>query len=138
MSGAKAKSLRSTAAGGDFTAEVDLTALGGAPVGIGPSVGVKREDRQNVAWEGGDDFVFAFRVRKLSVKKDGTLKNDKDFKKGAMMDNIVEAPVRTEVTLISDEEADAEMEGFQRYEVLDDDEIVVCAIPAHQTDSEEE
>lgn len=84
VAGAKAKrSVHSTRAGeikvghdGTFT---------GAPVYFGPEMVLSRKDKEVAAFHGSSDFVFAFRVRKITVKRGQEISSD-DYTKGALYD----------------------------------------------------
>lgn len=84
VSGARAKTIHSSGKGGKLGATVDGL-LTGAPVSVGPELEVERTDKTVNAFEGSSDFVFAFRVRRIMVDKNGEMKQ-KDFTKGALYD----------------------------------------------------
>lgn len=50
---------------------MDSTLLTGAaaPISLGPSVGGERKDGEKGGFEGGDDFVFAYGLRRVSLKE---------------------------------------------------------------------
>jgi hypothetical protein len=50
---------------------VDATAATGVPVGVGPDISIERGKNREVGWEGGEDFVYAYRVKEVrySVRK---------------------------------------------------------------------
>ena len=53
------------------------------------------ETRQDVAWEGGSDFLFAFRVRKVMVEKNTRgVKLEKDYTTGALLNADGDAQFR--------------------------------------------
>ncbi|KAK2055144.1 hypothetical protein LY76DRAFT_596300 [Colletotrichum caudatum] len=127
VSGAKVKSLHSRSAGSEFNAEVDLTALGGGPVGIGPQIIARRGGTEEISWQGCNDFVFAFRVRKIMVaKKDASVKVDEDYKKGAMLDGELPCFQNPELVVLTEEEGDDD-ENFLTEETIEGGEAVLCA-----------
>ncbi|KAF1985832.1 hypothetical protein K402DRAFT_394436 [Aulographum hederae CBS 113979] len=89
VSGARVKSLHSRGASGELGVKIDSALLTGAPVNIGPEVEVKRSKGEEGGWEGGDDFVFAFGVRKVVVRGRGKGEGreevvQEEYTKGAM------------------------------------------------------
>ncbi|EXF78837.1 hypothetical protein CFIO01_01676 [Colletotrichum fioriniae PJ7] len=131
VTGAKAKSIHTSAVSGECSAEADLTPIGGVPVGVGPNIGSRKGDRKEITWESCNDIVYAYRVRKISVtKKDSSIKKDEDYKKGAMMDSGVNVPKGdSELIILSNGEADPESEGLSREEITDGGEVIICGIP---------
>ncbi|KAI0599833.1 hypothetical protein F4775DRAFT_548460 [Biscogniauxia sp. FL1348] len=136
VSGAKAKTLRTRAAGGNLSAEVDGSPLGGIPISSGPEIGGKKENRHEVSWESGSDFVFAFRVRKVLVAREtGTVTREKDYKAGALLESVFGGTNEPELRIVADNEAeDFEDEGFSKEELVDGDEVIICAIPDPEGD----
>ncbi|KAI0875183.1 hypothetical protein GGS24DRAFT_456228 [Hypoxylon argillaceum] len=128
VSGAKAESLKTLAIESSVSPEVDATVWGGVPVEGGIDVGVKAGNRGAVAWEAAGDLVFAFRVQKIMVEKRTGVVSVEDYKKGAMLDAAIEERRNPELDIIK-KEIDDEVEGFVKQELMDDDELVLCAIP---------
>lgn len=128
--GAQAKTLSTRSAGTGFKAEADGLLLSG-PVSVGPTVSGDRMGSQSMAWEGGSDFVFAFRVRKVLVKKKtGGVKSDEDYIKGAMLGKEGESGAKElEFEVAFDDEVDAVGEGLEYEELLDEEELVRCVKP---------
>ncbi|KAM0490183.1 hypothetical protein ACHAP8_011810 [Fusarium lateritium] len=129
VTGAEANTLKSRTVGGNLAVEVDGTVWSGGtvPIGGGPGIESKTTTSEGTKWEAGGDFVFAFRVSKVVVKKIGDL-NEEEFRKGAMMDG--ESKVKqSEISIVSVEEPDAKSEGFGGEEVMEDEEVVLCGIP---------
>lgn len=136
VSGAKAKSLLSIAGAATLKAEMDLTAIGGGPMNIGPGVESKQETQKETAWEGCNDFVFAYRVRKIVIaRKDGSIKKDEDYKKGAMMDSAVKTTEDLAFEVVAGDEGDPKYESIKE-EVEDGCEFVSCAIPMPKFDDD--
>jgi hypothetical protein len=63
--------------------DLDSSLLGGIPVGGRPEIYGKVGNEKQVSWEGSGDFVFAFRVRRVKVSRDGEVRSDEDYTKGA-------------------------------------------------------
>lgn len=108
--------------------EVDATIwTGGAvPVGGGPGVEGEVGNKVSTKWEGSSDFVFAFRVSKVRV---GEVVSEEDYRKGAMLEREYTKPKDLELSVLGVEEGDARAEGFDAEELMDDEEVVFCAIP---------
>ncbi|KAI0180729.1 hypothetical protein GGR52DRAFT_2605 [Hypoxylon sp. FL1284] len=129
--GAMAKSYKSRAVGGAFGAEVDgaLWSGGSGPVRVGPDVEGNMEQRNGVSWEGSSDFVFAFRVRKIFVKKTGRVKSDEDYKTGAMFERESATNEVPRLSILTEEDPDAEDEDFVPEELTEDGLVFRCAVP---------
>jgi hypothetical protein len=129
--GTRAKTLSTRSAGTGFKAEADGLLLSG-PVSVGPTVSGDRTGSQSMAWESGSDVVFAFRVRKVLVKKKtGGVKSDEDYIKGAMLgkeDESGTGELEFEV-VVYDDEVDVIGEGLGYEELLDEEELVRCVKP---------
>jgi hypothetical protein len=139
--GAKAKSIKHRVIGGNLGVEVDGTLLSGGmvPVGGGPDTDVKVGKKISTNFEGGSDFVFAFRVKKVTVtRKTGVVKADEDYKKGAMLEKN-ETELDVPQLLVSKlDDPYPEDEGFEGEELTEDDAIVACAIPKTVDDEDME
>jgi hypothetical protein len=61
---------------------VDATPFSGVPVSGGVLAGVGREKGENTWFSGSSDFVFAYRLRRIIVKRQAVSKN-RDYVKGA-------------------------------------------------------
>lgn len=131
VTGAKAKSYKSRAVGGNLGVEVDGTVWsgGGVPVSVGPVAEGNMERKDGVSWEGSSDFVFAFRVRKVFVEKPGKLRSDEDYKSGAMFERERATNVDPQLSILAVEDPDAEQEGFVKELLTEDNFIVHCAAP---------
>jgi hypothetical protein len=140
VTGAKAKSHKSRTVGGKFGVDLDATIWSGGivPVGGGPEIEGKRENIEGTSWKGSSDFVFAFRARKISVrKKTGEVKSDEEYKTGAMLgDEVKEGEVP--VLVFSDVDPEAEDEGCEMEELMEDDAVIACAVPKAEDFEEEE
>lgn len=85
VSEAAVKRSRSRAVAGSLGVSVDA-ALAGSPVptSVGPSVETSLGTNESVSFGGSDDFVFAFRVQKLRLKRKEDEVRLEDHMKGAM------------------------------------------------------
>ncbi|KAI0861273.1 hypothetical protein F4860DRAFT_175196 [Xylaria cubensis] len=128
VSGAKAESFEAHIVDGSVSPEIDATAWSGVPVGGGTKVGVKVGNKGAVTWEAANDFVFAFRVQKIMVEKRTGAVSGEDYTKGALMDAAI-GESNTPTLKIVEEEMDDQVEGFLKEELMDDDQLVLCAIP---------
>lgn len=116
VTGATAKTSVATGKKGRVGVEADGTLLGGAPVSLGPEAEIERRTGQDVAFDGGSDFVFAFRVQRIKVSRKGQASHQ-DHIKGAMLD-AQKSSRKLEVANASFDVSelgrlDLEAEGFQ-------------------------
>lgn len=116
VTGATARTSDATGKKGSVGVEVDGTLLGGAPVSLGPEAEIERRTGQDVAFDGGSDFVFAFRVQRIKVSRKGQASHQ-DYIKGAMLD-AQKSSRKLEVANASFDVSelgrlDLEAEGFQ-------------------------
>ncbi|KAF2463703.1 uncharacterized protein BDR25DRAFT_205558, partial [Lindgomyces ingoldianus] len=63
---------------------VDATAWTGVPISLGPEAKWKKNEVVGRRSEQQDDFVFAFRVREIRVRRKGGVKSTRAFNKGAL------------------------------------------------------
>ncbi|KAK8197021.1 uncharacterized protein BKA78DRAFT_292239 [Phyllosticta capitalensis] len=83
-SGASPRKMTSVERNVGFHVNVDGTMIG-APAGVGPEVGFEQVKMSDVGSEETEDFVFAFRLRKLKIRKgEATLKMH--YKSGGLFD----------------------------------------------------
>jgi len=104
------------------------------PVSGGPGVAGVNETRQDVAWEGGSDFVFAFRVRKVMVEKNTRGVKLKDYTTGALLnaDGDAQACEGLLLNVISDEEMDPDQDGLLSEMLMKGDEKFLCVLPSRE------
>ncbi|KAL2783355.1 hypothetical protein BJX66DRAFT_131538 [Aspergillus keveii] len=132
VTGANASTLSSRTWGRTLAVEVDGTILSGGtvPIGGGPRVEGKVGIKAGTKREGSSDFVFAFRASKVLVGKvTGQAVSEEDYRKAVMIGNKTVKLNWPEISDLTVEEPDAEGEGFDAEELMDDDDAVVCAIP---------
>lgn len=90
-------------------------------------------NKATTKWEGSSDFVFAFRVSKVFVgKAAGQVVSEEEYRKGAMLGNEEEKVKGPELSVLKVEDPDAEGEGFDTEELMDDEDVVACAIPREE------
>ncbi|RMJ16557.1 hypothetical protein CDV36_003706 [Fusarium kuroshium] len=139
VTGAQASTIKSRSVGGAVGVEVDATIwTGGAvPIGGGPGVEAEVGNKVSTKWEGSSDFVFAFRVSKVRVgKATGKVLSEGEHRKGAMLEREEGTVKGPELSVMGVEQPDAKAEGFDLEELVDDEEVVFCAIPREE-DSED-
>jgi hypothetical protein len=84
VSGAQVKSVMSRRDGVQATVAVDAAVVGSpVPVVVGAVGGVRWERGESTEFEGSDDFVFAYRVQKVSLTWKGVER--KDYSHGVML-----------------------------------------------------
>ncbi|PVH72790.1 hypothetical protein DL98DRAFT_520314 [Cadophora sp. DSE1049] len=67
--GARSSSQSSKTRGGNAKLMVDITAVGGVPLKVGPEVEVTRENEGAYSFDGAHDFVYAYRVCEVHYGK---------------------------------------------------------------------
>lgn len=141
VTGAQANTHQLLTISAETAAKVDGTVWTGgtAPISGSARVDVKIREEGNTSWEGSSDFVFAFRVSKVTVgKSTGQVVNEVEYRKGTMLGNETEGLKSTSLCVIKVEEADGKMEGFDTEVLMEDEELVVCAIPKKQDGDDDE
>ncbi|KAH9228666.1 hypothetical protein K456DRAFT_1765070 [Colletotrichum gloeosporioides 23] len=102
----------------------------GVPVGVGPEFGIKTETKQKVEWEGTNDFVFAYRLRKVAVKKTDKVKENSDYVKGAMMEDMAERPQERQAIIVPEEEDGVDTDLSEDRWFMDFEEELIWIIPS--------
>ena len=130
--GANASTNKSRVVGGTLAAEVDGTvwSSGAVPIGGGPGIEGKVGSKSGTEWSGSDDFVFAFRVSKVFASKREVRADD--YVSGAMFRTNTPGPgrsARSEMEILRVEDPDAELEGFQLEDLVEDTDAVPFAVP---------
>ncbi|KAI0968933.1 hypothetical protein F4678DRAFT_441988 [Xylaria arbuscula] len=139
--GATARSFKRRAVDGEISVGADATSWTGAPVNGGIEVGRNMGSKEDASWEGASDFIFAFRVRKIVVeRKTGSVCKEEDYKKGAMLESVMEKTDGLEFDITEREgEMDDDVEGFFDGELTKDGELMfhaVQTVPYGRTDIE--
>jgi hypothetical protein len=127
VSGAAVKRAHSGSIGGSLDISVDAAVAGSpVPVSVGPSVETLSGSKESVSFEGSDDFVFAFRVHKLRVKRREEGVHQEAFSKGALFEHGVGGKKELGVLEIGGLDASDGPAGLVGQGVSDeDDEVVV-------------
>jgi hypothetical protein len=120
---------------GMLKVSVGATALTGVPVSGWPKIDTSNTKERGVRFESSSDYVFAYRVVKIQLNKDSSVKRYEDYNKGAFFFVDEEKPVG-EGDLVSEdwdvEELVATSEEFQGSntvsEVYEDEEDVVVLV----------
>lgn len=136
--GAMGKTMVSRSYGGMVGVELDGTMMSGglAPLGGGPEIGGQREDKRWTAWHGSDDFVLAFKVRKVYVdRRTGKVNKNDDYTKGAMLgsDDPKAASV-PDIVVREEEDPDPRAEGFYTEETMEGEKVVSCSFLSKNDD----
>jgi hypothetical protein len=134
--GAKAKSRNKTTRRAGAAIEADAAPWTGVPVGGGPEVSATKAKAKDVAWDGGSDFVFAFRVRKVVVKRSNDVGSETDYTKGALLDGESERLKEPELLAVEVEDHEENYsDNFSVEQLMDGGELVSCLVP--KVDAEE-
>ncbi|EEU35606.1 uncharacterized protein NECHADRAFT_52455 [Fusarium vanettenii 77-13-4] len=134
VTGAQANTIKSRSLGGSVGVEVDATVWTAVPIGGGPGVEAEVGNKVSTKWEGSSDFVFGFRVSKVRV---GEVVSEEDYRKGAMFERENTKKKEPELSVLGVEQPDARAEGFDLEELMDDEEVVFCAIPREEESEDE-
>jgi hypothetical protein len=88
VTGAQAQSEDSKTMNVDGSGELDASGVSGgtAPIQGGTNAGAKKEDKLGVSYKSSSDFVFAFRVKKITVSKKTKEAIMEDMTKGTLLD----------------------------------------------------
>lgn len=126
--GAAVKTNKRSASASKAGIEVEIPGSGGVlPWGTQPEISTKQEAKDKMSWEDHSDFVFAYRVSKVWVKK-GSIQ-EQDFTKGAMFEREEKTVINVALEIAKVEEADPAEEGFLKEEIIDGDEKIIIALP---------
>ncbi|KAK1252197.1 hypothetical protein MKX08_003384 [Trichoderma sp. CBMAI-0020] len=111
------------------TTGIEVAIPGGEVVlpSANPEIFTKKAARDKMSWEDHSDFIFAYRVSKVWVKKGSIL--EEDYTKGAMFEREEKTVVKIALEIARVEEADPAEEGFLTEEMIDGDEKIMIALP---------
>jgi hypothetical protein len=134
--GGKIKSSKTRGRGGALSVGLDGTGVA-VPVEAGPEFEVQRSREEGVEWGGSDDFVFAYRVSRVKVKKRSGEVVEEGYTKGALFGlkedkdgNVVVGGGGFEIDEVEGDAAIAEEFGEEELvDVEDDEEECVCMLP---------
>lgn len=132
VTGAQANTFKSRAVGASFASEADGTVLSGGtvPIGGGPGIEGKAQNKTTVQWEACGDFVFAFRASRVLVGKvEEQVASEEEYRKGAMLGHEEEEVQGPELSVLKIEDPDVEAEGFDVEDLTEDGDAVPCSIP---------
>lgn len=130
VSGAAVKRAHSGNIGGSLDISIDAAVAGSpVPTSIGPSVVSSLGSHESVSFEGSDDFVFAFRVQKLRVKRSEEDIRQEDYTKGAMFEYGSAVKKDNEVLEIGELNASDGFDGFVSQGVEDEGDHAVVQVP---------
>lgn len=131
VSGCKGVSALSRATGAKFHVEADGNVLSGGvvPIGGGPDMGVQRGNSTETSWAESTDFVFAFRVQKLTVEKKTGEATSRDYLKGAMLGTNEQAKAKELPFVVTGVEAPGPDELGLEAEAIEDDDGNICVVP---------
>ncbi|KAM0518965.1 hypothetical protein ACHAPE_003956 [Trichoderma viride] len=97
---------------------------------VKPEISTKKEAKAKMSWEDHSDFIFAYRVSKVWVKKGSIL--EEDYTKGAMFEKGEKTVGSLTLEVVKVEEADPVEEGFLQEEMIDGDERLMIALPVRE------
>jgi len=107
--------------------QVDGTAISGGtvPVGGGPEICAGRKSKFNVSWDGSTDFVLAYKVSKVKVDKQGKVKEEKEYLKGAYLElkTADTEPLKLVVTSVERPDPDVKCSTFTVAETEGEDTV---------------
>lgn len=136
VKGAKTgKTQASHGGSGNIAATVDGTvwSSGAVPVAGGPEIEISRSKRVGISWEGGGDFVFAFRVKRVKVaRKTNEVLREENYRKGAMLGNESvkwDEEDRVIVLEVEDVVVDGEDMEWEVTQVMEGDRVVAVGVP---------
>lgn len=130
VSGATVKRARSRNIGGSMDISIDAAVAGSpVPASVGPSVTSSSGRNESVSFEGSDDFVFAFRVQKLRVKRREEQVRQEDYAKGAMFEYGAVLKTEPEFLEFCDLNASDDLDSFVSQGVNDEDGQAMVYVP---------
>lgn len=130
VSGAAVKRARYGNIGGSLDLSIDAAVVGlPVPASVGPSVVFSSGSNESVSFEGSDDFVFAFRVQKLRMKRREESVRQEDYAKGAMFEYGAPGKKEHEPLDISELNTSDEIDGFASQFVDEQGDQAVVYVP---------
>lgn len=129
VQGATVKTIRSSDRGAGLRAGVDLAVVGGPPVAPGGEAGGRLGNGEEVAFSDDKEFVFAFRVRKVRIRRSGVVAQN-DYNRNSLLgvdddDDDDDDESQEDHFLIEGlEEEDADFQDSQVEFVIDGDDQV--------------
>lgn len=130
VSGAAVKRAHSGNIGGSLDISIDAAVAGSpVPTSVGPSVVSSSGISESVSFEGSDDFVFAFRLQKLRMKRREEGVRQEDYAKGAMFEYGAPGKKESESLEISELNASDGLDDFASQDVDEEDNQAVVYVP---------
>jgi hypothetical protein len=109
---------------------VDGKIAGGVPAEVGPQVARKSTHENSTSFEDSDDFVLAYRLRKIACSKVGKIQ-DEDYNKGALYglegESVDDGAAQNIQFVIDEEDLDSQKVGeFTSVQIMDEDDSEDC------------
>jgi len=130
--GAQGTTTTSRGVKGVVGAQVDGTLLSGGivPVGGGPEISHGRTSKSAISWEGSTDFVFAFKVSEVRVSQAGTVKGEREYTKGALLEDADAKKQAVAVAISTIDGVRIEsLDGYKSMAVDDGNAVVMYGVP---------
>lgn len=128
VTGAAVKTSKRSVSANKAGIELEIPGIEGIlPWATKPEITMRKEVENKMSWEDHSDFIFAYRVSKVWVKKGSIL--EEDYTKGARFEKEEKAVVNIALEIAKVEEADPAEEGFLKEVIIDGDEKIIIAIP---------
>jgi hypothetical protein len=124
VTGTTVRTIRSSDRGASLSAGVDLGLRGGPPVAPGGEVQGRLENGEEIAFSHDKEFVFAFRVRKVRIRRSGSVVQD-DYNRHSLFGVDDDDEPREDGLIVEGlEDADAGSEDFHVESVIDGNDQV--------------
>lgn len=118
VAGATVRTICSSDRGASLSAGVDLALVGGPPVAPSGAVEGRLGNEEEIAFSDDKEFVFAFRVRKVRVRRSGSIVHD-DYNRNSLLGVDDDEPLEDDLLVEGLEDADAGFEDFHAELVTD-------------------
>jgi len=114
VTGARVRTVRHSGRGGGVGGGLDLSLAGGPPVAVGADFNRENGHGEELEFTDDKDFVFAFRVRKVRVRKSGRVDQDEYNRDGLLgLDDDDAENTSSAFTVDGIDDADETGEEFQ-------------------------
>ncbi|KAJ2976689.1 hypothetical protein NQ176_g4798 [Zarea fungicola] len=135
-----AKTLQARTVGGAAGVSVDTSLWTASPISGGPGVEGKAGRKESTEWDSSSPFVFAFSVSRVwASKATGQVVGEEQYRKGAMLGDDAEEGGQEEgdrVSIAKIEQVDAQAEGLDAEELMEDEDTVLCIRPKEEDSSD--
>lgn len=134
-----AKTLRARTVGGAAGVSVDTSLWTASPISGGPGVEGKSGRKESTEWDSSSPFVFAFSVSRVwASKATGQAVREEQYRKGAMLGDDVEEGEEKgeELSIAKIEVLDAQVDGLDVEELMEEDDTVLCIRPKEEDSSD--